>query len=77
MTLCCRLPLPQLLIYQGTPLLSMWDNQGYLALWVVQRLALLLLQCAAAHSTAMSFKDTEETRLSPSAVRLMHSIRHM
>jgi len=65
----------QVLVYKGTPSLELWDNQGYLALWVVQRLALLLLQCSAAHATAMSFKDPEQAWLSPAALRLMTSLR--
>jgi hypothetical protein len=66
----------QVLVYGGATFQDLWDsNQGYLALWVMQRLTLLLLQCSAAHATAMSFKD--QAWLSPSAIRLMNSIRRM
>lgn len=67
----------QVLVYGGATFQDLWNNnQGYLALWVVQRLSLLLLQCSAAHATANSFKDPEQTWLSPSAIQLMNSIRH-
>jgi hypothetical protein len=65
-------------VYKGSTFTDLWDNnQGYLALWCTARLSLLLLQCSAAHATAMSFRDMQQSWLSPSAVRLMHSIRHM
>lgn len=68
----------QVLVYGGATFQDLWDNnQGYLALWVIQRLSLLLLQCSAAHATAMSFKDPDKAWLSPSAIRLMNSIRRM
>lgn len=72
------LPLLQVLVYGGASFQDLWDNnQGYLALWVLQRLSLLVLQCSAAHATAMSFKDPDQAWLSPSAIRLMHSMRHV
>lgn len=72
----CVFPALQVLVYGGATFQDLWDsNQGYLALWVMQRLSLLLLQCSAAHATAMCFKD--QAWLSPSAIRLMNSIRRM
>lgn len=36
------LPLPrQLLVFQRAPYLGLWENPGYYALWVIQRIVLL------------------------------------
>lgn len=64
-------------MYRGLPYSDLWSQQSYMALWVVQRISLLLLQCTAAHATAMSFKDTEGGWLPSAAMTLMASVRQL
>jgi hypothetical protein len=65
------------LVYQGLPYTDLWSQRGFLALWTVQRISLLLLQCSAAHATAMAFKDADQGWLSAAALNLMTSARRL
>lgn len=61
----------------GLPYDQLWGRAGYLALWAVQRIALLLLQCGVVHATAGAFRDAERDGLSAAAISLMAAARRL
>lgn len=65
-------------MYSGLAYMQLWEQRGYLALWTVQRISLLLLQCATAHSTAMALDArSEEGWLSAAALNMMTAVRRV
>jgi hypothetical protein len=65
--LCAPCPVPQVLVYRSIPYPEVWQQPGYQALWFVQRLCLLALQCRAVYATAMAFKVPEQSWLVPAS----------
>jgi hypothetical protein len=57
----------QVLVYRSIPYPEVWQQPGYQALWFVQRLCLLALQCRAVYATAMAFKAPEQSWMMPAA----------
>uniref|UniRef100_A0A383VQ20 Uncharacterized protein n=1 Tax=Tetradesmus obliquus TaxID=3088 RepID=A0A383VQ20_TETOB len=55
------------LVYRSIPYPEVWQQPGYQALWFIQRLCLLALQCRAVYATAMAFKAPEQSWLAPAA----------
>lgn len=45
----------QVLVFRRYPYLGLWSNEGYLALWVIQRIVLLLFWVFAAFSASSVF----------------------
>jgi hypothetical protein len=58
---------PQVLVYRSIPYPEVWQQPGYQALWFIQRLCLLALQCRAVYATAMAFKAPEQSWMMPAA----------